>query len=461
MIAVWMLYATAMASMFAMAGVLGEWVLANIGKPRRFAWLAALNGCALLLATAVFTGGGASNIRNIPAVPVFRIATALPNLNSSPTVGGRTIVSRAASNLPSLDLPLLVIWIAASLFLLIVFTTSYSQLVLRRRQWRHSLINGVPVHISHDVGPAVFGWLRYSIVIPAWVSQLSIEEQKLVVLHEQEHARSADPAGILIGFLLVALVPWNLPFYFMLQRLRLAIELDCDGRVLAVTSGRQMYANLLIGVSERTLGSNASLAALLESSSALAKRIDAITKSSTPRPQWQTSAAAIVGCVLLVAACQTPRPRSSRSRADLIAELVSSLQTDSTIRHLPDTERANLRRALSTALSATDVSFHISQAQMDGLALKYYPELASRPGNRVLVAFVFDSADKIVMNSKTVALDDERIPVDQQLRSLFPGLGASKLYKTGIYRTQLGGAGPSALFIWGSLRRPEAPPRGS
>jgi len=54
----------------------------------------------------------------------------------------------------------------------------------------------------------------------------------MVIAHEQSHLAAHDPLLLIVALFLLVLMPWNLPLWWQLHRLRYAIEVDCDSRVL-------------------------------------------------------------------------------------------------------------------------------------------------------------------------------------------------------------------------------------
>jgi len=147
--------------------------------------------------------------------------------------------------------------------------------------------------------------LRAAVVVPEWALELDADRRRMLVLHEAEHVRAADPQLALAGLLLAVLVPWNLPLWWQLRRLRLAIEMDCDERVLRRAGDAHGYGSLLLEVCQR----KSHLAvALAESKSMLERRIRMITKTTKgPATLRAIGLAAVAGLVLAVA-CETPGP---------------------------------------------------------------------------------------------------------------------------------------------------------
>jgi len=123
-------------------------------------------------------------------------------------------------------------WIAISGTLLAALVLNGLHLVWRRRRWRVGIVAGVSVYLAPDVGPAVVGLLRPRIVIPQWLAEASPSRQAMVIAHEQSHLAAHDPLLLIVALFLLVLMPWNLPLWWQLHRLRYAIEVDCDSRVL-------------------------------------------------------------------------------------------------------------------------------------------------------------------------------------------------------------------------------------
>ncbi|MGZ6640165.1 MAG: M56 family metallopeptidase, partial [Solirubrobacteraceae bacterium] len=74
--------------------------------------------------------------------------------------------------------------------------------------------------------------------------------QRLVIAHEAEHVAARDTLVLGIACVVVAAMPWNPVVWYMLSRLRLAVELDCDARVLRAGAAPLSYGALLIDVAE-------------------------------------------------------------------------------------------------------------------------------------------------------------------------------------------------------------------
>lgn len=152
------------------------------------------------------------------------------------------------------------------------------------------------------------GALRSEIVLPRWALELDDESLDLVIRHEAEHVKSHDTRLITIASVVTALVPWNPWTWWQFGRLRLAVELDCDARVLARVPARRRYADLLLRLSQSSARTPLAAAALSEPKSFLRKRIEMIGTRSV-RGRWpRTLGALAVVAGTIAVACEVPAP---------------------------------------------------------------------------------------------------------------------------------------------------------
>lgn len=314
-----MIYATAVTLLVAVAGRALEHALRALEKPVRFVSLAMMVVATSIAAVSLVssahdsTTATASQARRSARHPLPHIATpaASPLAIStwSSLVPPRSIAM--PNGLAMLDAPLLVMWIVASLVWAAILSGSAVRLRRQRATWREDMVDGAPVYISHDVGPALFGVFRYSVVVPRWVIELGAEQRTLVLAHEREHARAGDPLLLVAGALLVLVQPWNAGMWFLFERLRFAIEVDCDRRVIKRSFDLRTYGELLVDIGERMLPGAAPVVALSEPHSHLDRRITTMTTGPASRPVLRTIVGSATASVLLIAACQVPRPAAS------------------------------------------------------------------------------------------------------------------------------------------------------
>jgi murein DD-endopeptidase MepM/ murein hydrolase activator NlpD len=98
------------------------------------------------------------------------------------------------------------------------------------------------------VSPALHGWLRPCLVLPAHLHSLSLQQQAMVIEHELTHWRRADGAWLALSGLGALLFWFNRPYQRLNGALREAVELGCDDAVLAgrPQGERQTYAAALV-----------------------------------------------------------------------------------------------------------------------------------------------------------------------------------------------------------------------
>ena len=175
----------------------------------------------------------------------------------------------------SVDIDQLVrrLWMAVSAAMLIALAASAAILHVRKRGWTIAIVAGAEVYVAPDVGPAVVGLLRPRVVLPAWLTRAAPAKQALVMAHETSHLHARDPLLLSVALCLLVLMPWNAPLWWQLRRLRHAIEVDCDARVLLAGHDLRSYGEALVDVGQRQAGYVGVVAAMAESRSLLEQRL--------------------------------------------------------------------------------------------------------------------------------------------------------------------------------------------
>ena len=277
--------------LLALGALAAERALREVGRSGRGVWLVALMASAGV--TLLLAAGGSLPL-TVPRAMVDAVALS----GAQPSGGLEPFAIREPSGWSGL----LVTWVVSSTTLLLGLALASVLLERRLGDAVRSRIEGVDVLVTERLGPAVAGLLRPRIVVPAWLHDLSPRQQRLVVRHEAEHAAAGDHALSLAGVALCCIVPWNPFAWYQLHRLRLAIELDCDARVLGAEAGaRGDYGRLLIDVAERMARGTPLATALIHPRSFLERRIRMLTQRSK-RP-IQAVGWALGAMVLVVAAC--------------------------------------------------------------------------------------------------------------------------------------------------------------
>jgi bla regulator protein blaR1 len=200
-------------------------------------------------------------------------------------------------------------WRIASIGLALVILASGAHLAWKRRRWDRGHIAGTTVYISEDCGPAVVGFLRPQIVVPRWLTKLSPDEQELVIAHERSHLGAYDAQLLTIAVCLLACMPWNLVLWWQLRRLRLAIEIDCDARVLSLGYPVARYSETLIVVGERQCASYATIMASYGSKSFLEQRIHNMLQRKTRHAGVWALALGCLGVGFAVCAAEVAPPK--------------------------------------------------------------------------------------------------------------------------------------------------------
>lgn len=362
MIALSMLYLAAAGLVTGAAAWLVERAALAVGRPARWAWAAAL-------AATVALGGGLVG-REVEAPAPAQGATAgvvrlpggvLPGAPAAATPRGWAAVrSRmtalvaavpATVNAPAawaaLDRPLAAAW--GVLTALVLARAALARRRVRRmvRLWPARAVGRARVLISPDVGPAVLGAARPAVVLPGWA--LGDPRLPLMLAHESEHVRARDPLLLAAGRLAAALVPWNPAAWWQLRRLRAAVEVDCDRRVLAPRAAQtRTYAHLLLDVAGRTPAAVPDLA-LAPAPTLLRRRILLMTarRPAPARLLVPRVALPLLGGVALTAlACELPRPTGPRAVTSVAVNDLRPSAVDAGAPTPTDTVRAVLARFL-------------------------------------------------------------------------------------------------------------------
>lgn len=284
MIAAWMLWSIGAGLLFLVAGLAVERML---NRGRRWVWMAAGAGTVLLPAVRLLGGGGAVE----GGVSTGGVVALEPLIV---TVPGDSV-------LHSLDDVLLMGWVVVSALLVVAALAGAVRFALRRRGWEQGTLLGRRVLWTRDSGPAVVGLVTSRIVLPGWVAGAGRARQELVLAHEEEHLGAHDVQLRFLAALLLFAFPWNPALWIQYHRLGLAVELDCDRRVMdRWPERRRLYGNLLlqVGTGGRAIPAMA-VAALAERKSLLEQRIRKLF-SKAPEVRMAQAAFLAFGAILVV-----------------------------------------------------------------------------------------------------------------------------------------------------------------
>jgi hypothetical protein len=129
-----------------------------------------------------------------------------------------------------------------------------------------------------------------------------------VLENEGEHVRAGDPRLLAAAIVCAVLTPWNPAAWWQLRRLRLAIEVDCDARVLRRRGDVRAYGSVLLEVGRRTVRTRVAVAGFAEPVSALERRIRIMTAPRVRRPLLRVAACGAITAAFAGAACGALQP---------------------------------------------------------------------------------------------------------------------------------------------------------
>jgi bla regulator protein blaR1 len=305
----WMLYAVAAAAALGAIGLLAERALALLGRPARWTWLLAMvASVAWPFVSSRVQGGDAGGSAGGALSPVTGVSAAQ----------GWALFPADQAVAVS-DALLLGGWALASAALLMVLILSAEALRGDEHRWRRGTVAGERVFLSAGLGPAVIGTMHPRIVIPTWVLELEAGQQRLIVAHEREHVRAGDSRLLAAALVLLVLLPWCPPLWWQLHRLRLAVESDCDRRLLRAGTPADAYATLLLAVASRRRRIVLPLVALAPSRAALARRIRMIVARPAPGGERLARALLLLVALLPLGAAAVPAPRPPSASAVIAA----------------------------------------------------------------------------------------------------------------------------------------------
>ena len=225
------------------------------------------------------------------------------------------------AHLESYDSTINRLWLTASAVLILWGLASawrVSHVVRRSRRTRGdanapAIVDGVSVVVTDSVGPATVGFWRSRVLVPRWVLALPSVQRQYVVRHEEEHRRAHDARLLFVASLPLILMPWNLALWWQLRRLCLAVEMDCDNRVVASLGNATAYGELLLKVAQAASRGPRLQPALLGGVGTLERRLTALL-APTPLRHIQRFLLPAVALGLLFVVLSMPHPILGRGQ---------------------------------------------------------------------------------------------------------------------------------------------------
>jgi len=383
-------YVIGVTLLFGLAALSVERLLAEIGRPRRAAWLVAYAAAltfppaALLLATGT------------PAVEtVITTSAAAVTIPPSPF---------------DWDMLLIRLWAATTGILLLAYVASWIRLAMLAKRWPRVGGDKPLVLIADDVGPAVLGIFKPRIVLPRWLMDSPASIRNTIMAHELEHIAARDQASIVAAQLVTVLLPWNLPLWWFARRLRSSIELDCDARVLRKGVDVGHYADVLLQVGQRRLSSPYAAATLIEPVTQLERRIRIMLTRRAPGAALRAGAAAALA--LAIAACVTRieppvvsvTPEPSADAVEAIAAVAEVPTPTSEPVPSPDASRTRPQLVASGSVVAT-----VRQGQLNDWVTIEAPKLELRGADSTQMRTF---TDRIVQTGDELELSNVKIELE-------------------------------------------------
>ena len=301
------LYVIAIGTLLGVAGLLAEQVLPPTLQ-RRWLW------CTVIVAS-LFVPGYYRVHHNVAVANVLGRSTAVTALAAAHSVPAiRALDPEWWARVESYDASINVMWRIASAALVLWGLTGAWRVwgTVRasrtsRRAGRPSVLDGVPIIVTSTLGPATVGLWRARVLLPRWVLGLPRAQRDYVIRHEDEHRRSHDADLLFLASLTLVLAPWNLALWWQLRRLHLAIEMDCDARVVAALGDATTYGETLLAVAQMSGGGPRLQPAFLGGAGMLERRLIQLMHPA-PARRAQRFLLPIVALGLLVVALATPHP---------------------------------------------------------------------------------------------------------------------------------------------------------
>lgn len=334
-LALWMPFAVVSMGCAAVIALLGERLVRAGRLPTRFVWAAALvaGPCFAVIVrrsdhTQAATMSAAANSVSVFVQGVSASPGDASNGGTRSLTLGVPLVWTGVLN--TLEQPLRRSWAAVSGSLLLLLAFASLQMRRRTAQARVVVVDGIPVRMDERLGPAASPFHGGAVIIPSWLQTLDAPLRRLVLAHEEQHLRAGDPSLLLLGTFIVVLFPWSPAAWWMLRRLRLAVEVDCDIRTLhscgGVSEGERMrYARLLILTAQRSSDFRRPVAATVlipAVSSHLARRLQMLRNPDTHMTRSRVLTVVATMLAVTTVAFAMPRPPLAAALNEQPAELV-------------------------------------------------------------------------------------------------------------------------------------------
>ncbi|HJQ10838.1 MAG TPA: M56 family metallopeptidase, partial [Gemmatimonadaceae bacterium] len=243
------LYVNAVGALLVLVGLSVERLL-PVSAARRWIW-------CLLIPFSMFVPGMYRTHHNWVVTDVAARQTAAPTTVQTAALTLTPLDREWWAHTESYDSMINRVWWTVSLILLVwgvanALRVAFLVAMARRQTVARKVasVDGIPIVVTDQLGPATVGLLRSRVLVPRWVLTLPGMQRRYVLRHEEEHRRAHDAHLLLFASLPLLLMPWNLAMWWQLRRLALAVELDCDNRVVTALGDAPAYGELLLTVAQ-------------------------------------------------------------------------------------------------------------------------------------------------------------------------------------------------------------------
>lgn len=289
----WVMYAVLVTLALSAAALVAERAAKVRRAATRWVWMASLAGSLVLPTVIAFASIRLPDVlkSNTTSI-VLRDTTSIPMPPVLLDLGGMQPDATSAR----IDTLVRGIWVTASALMALILVLSSLLLHRRKRGWSEQRLCGECVLVAPDAGPAVVGLMRSRMVVPTWLLQASEGQQQCAIAHERSHLDARDPQLIALALALLMLMPWNPLLWWQFHRLRRAIEVDCDTRVLLGGHDVGAYCETLLQVGQHQSSRIGVVPAMSDSASFLELRI----RHMLHKPKkWARASAVALICVAL------------------------------------------------------------------------------------------------------------------------------------------------------------------
>lgn len=425
----WTAYLLVVSGIMSLTGVLLERAIRPHHFATRWIWVGALFASlllpVLLSSTARQLAKGDGRVQS-----VLRGASQNHEVTARPDWTGEAPVRLDGLHIVQLSTFVEGVWAGSSGIAASILFAGWWYGCRRRRRWRQALVEGTELFVSEDAGPATVGLLHPRIVVPEWLLLAPPETLRLVLVHERSHVEARDPALWGLGLGMLILAPWNPFLWWQVRQLRLAIEVDCDRRVLSIGHDARRYARTLVDVSMRRPAYLGGLPASPRSWSSVERRIMLMKTSRVHGWRATTAACALLSLGVATTTILISPPAIPRS----LAEPAGSAEPTDLSRYVGDYE--------FSAVTVTHVGLQSGRLTAAGLPLTHASGQMFEWGDAKLnayVRFATDATGRVIgavfeQNGETTTaprIDPERVhaidsAISAHVRAQAPASGSEQ-----------------------------------